>query len=558
MRPAGTSASEQIASNAFIHAESDFACILYAKGHFYLGQVNAQLKRQGIGLLFFPRFGFFFGHFKADLAEGFGCLKEPNGNQTLGQFSSGVLHGRAVKYRVFSKTVRTEIYEHSFLRKIEDNRVRVLSSSTDSEVRMIDELFGEFLAQIKGLNTITVSTSEQGLYLGAARAGSPCGVGVLFKSNCEVDLGFFDQGRLNGPGQRLQGEKPTGFSIFRSGVVLRPLGQTLDMREARTVVPEAENRPDFVLLEDAVFFESAQVAFKQRKYLQCSVWFDHRLVENGFEIWSKVFFCPLSFEGAIIANLKIKQSQNMFGRFNEKNSHLHESSSMLIPIRSSSSFTERPMKETRMLTDINEQIRDQTILSLAMNAEESRQLRSFDEVPTLPSDQQKAMSKSRKNTLPKQTLINEFSQKTKKFGGSETVNPVLMNLPQRTSRCPLLGMNESEFTRDQKVYSSIRTQEDVPRRESLAPNQVKRPPQTQSNILLELLEKGKLSRQKHREEGQREQRESRLRNFKSFDHPEPTVGDRKTRGGLLKREQNMTVLSKNPLPYPRIQNILKK
>lgn len=514
MIPVRQSRSESLCANAFVHAESNFACIAYTCGSLYLGQVDAQLSRSGLGMLFLPRLGFYFGKFQSNLAHDFGLLKEPNGNQTLGYFSQGTLHGRAVKYRLGSRTVRVEYYERSKLRRAEPAKIRVLSSLTDSEVRKVDELFSEFQGLLKPLKTLKILEVEEGIYMGAIGDGVPEGVGLLLSRGCEVHQGLFLSGKLHGPGRRLRRGVVANFDIFLNGFSMSSPSQSLDLAEAALARPLIEKRPSFYLPEDALFFPASQLQRKRRQFTGTEQWFNPHLLKGGLDLWQKAFFCPLS--------LDVKGKCSPMGD-------------------SKADFTAILAKGNRLLNETGERLRERSAFSSRIISAER------DNSPAL----------DRQKNTHRDSIKNDY------FTSHLSMNngPWLLGQQKKSTNANLSQFDALEqFKKTQISQSSSARTKEVPLVKESKLNLSKRKVHKNTHLsILEILEKSKLNSSKR---GTREEPLVKLKAAKSFDldskDEKLLEREKEKKGSVVKKGVGLGGSKVNVSAAVRLNQILKK
>ena len=72
----------------------------------------------GQGVFIFTNGGFILGNFRNGQAIGICTLKYPNGDFLIGEFCSGYLHGKSIKYRLAQNTTRVEVYKNGGLKEI--------------------------------------------------------------------------------------------------------------------------------------------------------------------------------------------------------------------------------------------------------------------------------------------------------------------------------------------------------------------------------------------------------------------------------------------------------
>ena len=117
---------------AFV-SPSCFGGIFYHTGALYLGEVSAELKREGVGLFFSPFCGFTMGSFSRDLLEGRAVVKDPNGDFGVCDFVGGMAEGPAVKFRWARQRTRREVYERGRLTQILSEASVLLTRDTHEE-----------------------------------------------------------------------------------------------------------------------------------------------------------------------------------------------------------------------------------------------------------------------------------------------------------------------------------------------------------------------------------------------------------------------------------------
>lgn len=564
MKGKSSEASQQIASNAFIHMEGNFACIAYSKGLFYLGQVNGQMKRQGLGILFFPRFGFYFGYFRADLANGFGCLKEPNGNQTLGNFEDGLLQGNALKYRVGSNTLRAEFYEESFLKRTGEPKTRSFNSSYDKELRDIDEEVSVFVEMIEELSSIKIMRFEDGLYFGTVKEKVPSGVGLYLKSNQTIEFGFFQNGRLSGPGRRLINDGNFFFSIFLNGIDLKVETLQLEIQKAKYIEALAENRPDFTLLEDAFFMDSSQVQKKRQKYEGSRCWFEPRVFDEGLDFWLKNFFSPLNFNGNKQIEIRSEISPINIPKNNHVTSLYFDTQRQCNLVKEAHTFVDYLSKGSRFLNETHERIKEKSLGSSRLLIERT----TFPTEPDEPYKKELAKVRQRPNLKDLSLLGNRF--KNDKLCSSEILNPHFGSFANKTNAPEVFQKQESkqltsqtlfllnsqkikDHLRESSALSSSRTQDDTAVKDFKIPLPISSNSKNPQILLKDFLEKGKNIKSKVLV-GQKT--DVKLREFKSFEQREEPSKEKSFIGPIYKKVSNVS--NKDQVVFGKSSRLMKR
>ena len=77
----------------------------------YIGQWNRD-SLHGLGLIFFPKNGFFYGFFEKNLLNGIGILKYGNNNMIVGNWKDSCYHGVIFKYNHSRNSWSIEEYEN--------------------------------------------------------------------------------------------------------------------------------------------------------------------------------------------------------------------------------------------------------------------------------------------------------------------------------------------------------------------------------------------------------------------------------------------------------------
>lgn len=277
-------ARQKLTQNAFIHTEGGVSCIGFRSGALFLGETNEKMERHGLGIFFFPSFGFIFGEFRNDLAHGFACLKEPSDNQTIGEFRHGVLHGAAIKFRRTSETVRKEKYHLSRLVEAQPKQSGEFSSERHPEVLRINSMFRKLISIVNETATLRVQNTDRGVFFGVSGSG----LGLLVSARGETQIGVFDNTRLHGPGRKINPINQKKFSVFRNGVSLNVEKNSLEINEAPRNHWPLDKVPGVCLQETPLFFEPDQAEKRRRQYLA----FDFATA-NYTKTWGQFWLFPL-------------------------------------------------------------------------------------------------------------------------------------------------------------------------------------------------------------------------------------------------------------------------
>lgn len=249
---------ELLAEDAHAYHNRGLACVRYRCGSFYCGEVDAGLLRHGVGLLLLPRCGFYFGHFARNRCHGLGLLKEPDGAHVFAAFHDGEQR---------QSTPHAPPLLHGDLLRL----TRLLRARAGFVLRC----------------------DERGLRVGVGRRGQLHGVGFACTPAMELEVGAFEEGRLEGEGLRLGRAPATLLATFRRGHARPSPRRALSpLRFADVRVPA---RAGLRLGGDALFVAEGRVELLRERYAATDCWFRGR----GLQGWLRAFFAPLNLPAAL-------------------------------------------------------------------------------------------------------------------------------------------------------------------------------------------------------------------------------------------------------------------
>ena len=169
----------------------------------------------GLGIIFFPNGGYFYGNFTKNKMKGPGILKYFNGEIICGYWKLSKMHGFVYRYDIFNNKWSYSEYEMGNLIKNIDEKI-VLSSNSQNlpdfllNDKFLVELFQELenhqlLSKFKdqnetlGLKFLTLSNDEY--YYGYTRKNEKEGLGIVFDEFRVKMVGVFNEGFLDGLGK---------------------------------------------------------------------------------------------------------------------------------------------------------------------------------------------------------------------------------------------------------------------------------------------------------------------------------------------------------------------
>ena len=300
---------------AFV-SPSCFGGIFYHTGALYLGEVSAELKREGVGLFFSPFCGFTMGSFSRDLLEGRAVVKDPNGDFGVCDFVGGMAEGPAVKFRWARQRTRREVYERGRLTQILSEASVLLTRDTHEEFSFGEEILERFLERLSRESLFGVLSSPEEFYLGGVERGRAAGVGIRFCRGLRVEKGLFQDGRCVGLGQTLLPRLAAVFE-FR-GLIERSTGRLeVSLRdgsrrgEAATSSEAAlewlidglrrtgaefageDNAISVSLDPDAMRLPRSRGPALARKFRDAGMFYHPEVVEAGFGAWLENWLYPL-------------------------------------------------------------------------------------------------------------------------------------------------------------------------------------------------------------------------------------------------------------------------
>lgn len=302
----------------------NLASIFYSCGALYIGEVDKNLKREGLGLFFLPFCGFLFGKFHEDKADNTCLLKEPDGTTGIYNFKRGVQDGQAIKY--FEKTGegRIETYSAGLFRALLFGEKREPIRDYCDEFQKIFFLADELKSKIENSSLFRISKTETSFAIGAHEEGKLNGIAIRFNYNFTIEKGFFREGNLRGCCQRLLPSLVCVFSfvaeqhkeqtdllfsistkkwnylkadmIMAESVDTTFLFKLLSHQFVQTGLntPFNSKRIPFNADPDAILFNKSILKQKKAQHLNWEFFFSSENLKEGFEGWLQAFFNPLN------------------------------------------------------------------------------------------------------------------------------------------------------------------------------------------------------------------------------------------------------------------------
>lgn len=169
----------------------------------------------GLGIIFFPNGGYFYGTFNKNKMKGPGVLKYFNGEIICGSWKLSKMHGFVSRYDIFDNKWSYSEYEMGDFIKTIDEKIVGSSNSQNfpdflSNDKFLVALFQELethqvlskfqdLNETVGLKFLTLSNDEN--YYGFTRKNEKEGLGVVFNEFRVKMVGVFKEGLLDGLGK---------------------------------------------------------------------------------------------------------------------------------------------------------------------------------------------------------------------------------------------------------------------------------------------------------------------------------------------------------------------
>ena len=181
---------------------------------FFLGSWKNDMIH-GLGIIFFPNGGYFYGNFAKNKMKGPGILKYFKGDILCGYWKMSKLHGFIYRYDYFNnKWVHSEYEMGNLVRNIDEKTVMSSYSRNFPDFLLKDQflvdlfkeienhqLLSKYIDQIETLSLKFLTLKNNEYYYGYMKKNEKEGLGVVFDEFRVKTVGVFKEGLLDGLGK---------------------------------------------------------------------------------------------------------------------------------------------------------------------------------------------------------------------------------------------------------------------------------------------------------------------------------------------------------------------